>query len=100
MQLSFLGQTYEINFTPIEMAETSETGTFMGQTYVRRQPQVEPPQQAPEELIFMGQRYTRTDASQSLPCKPRPGDRTANSRQALQLERSRWSGRRHSAFRS
>lgn len=105
MQLSFLGQTYTLSTPDTNATATDETAMFMGRPYTRKQYQPEPPQSSPEdspeELTFMGQRYVRAadTESQPLPCKPRPGERRVDHRQLIQLQRSRTVGRRHPAFR-
>jgi len=43
MQLSFLGQSYNASLPTIEATETTETGTFLGKTYVRKQFNVSQP---------------------------------------------------------
>ncbi|MEM9120484.1 MAG: DUF4278 domain-containing protein [Cyanobacteria bacterium P01_F01_bin.56] len=58
MQLSFLGHSYQVHHPQVKVAETAETATFMGPPYARKQYQVKRPQQPPEELTFMGQRYS------------------------------------------
>jgi hypothetical protein len=99
MQLSYRGQSYEAYFPTIEMTETPETGTFMGQPYSLKQYQVECPPQAPEELFFMGQSYVRSGNSEPQAYKPRPGEKAVNGRRLLQMRRGRGTGRCHHAFR-
>jgi hypothetical protein len=58
MQLSFLGQSYNASLPTIEATETSETGTFLGKTYVRKQFNVSQRQQPTAELTYRGVRYS------------------------------------------
>jgi hypothetical protein len=100
MHLTYRGQSYEAYTTPIEAVLTEETTiTFLGQKSIKKQYQVEQPPQAPQELIFLGQTYVRGKSGQTQFCQPRPGERVMNSRQALQLLRSRAVSQRHPAFR-
>jgi|GEM_PF-347181 len=99
MQLTFLGQSYEVCRPPVRVGETSETATFMGQSYPRKQYQVDQPTHPPTELIFMGQRYVQAASPQPLPHPPRPGEQRVDGRCLLQLQRSRAANKRHPAFR-
>jgi len=99
MQLTFLGQTYEVHLPPVKVSETSETANFMGQSYPRRQYQLEQPPHPPAELMFMGQRYIRAETPQPLPNRPRPGEQRVDGRCTLQLQRSRAANKQHPAFR-
>ena len=58
MKLSFLGQSYEATVTPIEALETSETATFLGQQYTRKQV-IAAMRQPTAELTYRGVRYSR-----------------------------------------
>lgn len=59
MQLTFLGRPYEASFPVLETSESTETGTFLGQRYAKKQIHVTQRQQPAVERIFLGQRYTR-----------------------------------------
>jgi len=99
MHLTYRGQAHHRYAPTVATTELPETATFLGRSYHRNQQSVGQPSSPPEELQFMGQRYRRVENGQPLPCKPRPGERMVNSRQLLQLRRSRLNGRRHPAFR-
>jgi hypothetical protein len=57
MKLSFLGQSYEAATPAIEATETTETATFLGKPYARKQYRVAL-RQPTEELTYRGVRYT------------------------------------------
>jgi hypothetical protein len=58
MQLTYRGQAYEASAPTIEATPSSETATFMGRPYFRKQFTVAQRQQ-PAELTYRGVRYTR-----------------------------------------
>jgi len=58
MQLSFLGQSYETSMPAIAATTTSETATFLGKSYARKQYPVHPRQQPLGELTYRGIRYS------------------------------------------
>jgi len=58
MKLSFLGQAYEATVTPVDAMETSETATFLGQQYTRKQVTAAL-RQPTAELTYRGVRYSR-----------------------------------------
>jgi hypothetical protein len=58
MQLSFLGQSYTASRPTIEATETTETGTFLGKTYVRKQFNVSQRQAPTADLMYRGVRYS------------------------------------------
>jgi len=58
MQLSFLGQSYKASMPAIAAAETTETATFLGKRYVRKQFNVSQRQQQTVELTYRGVRYS------------------------------------------
>jgi hypothetical protein len=49
--------------------------------------------------VSLGQTDVHDENEQTQFCQPRPGERVVNSRQALQLQRSRAASQRHPAFR-
>jgi hypothetical protein len=57
MKRSFLGQSYEASTPAIEATATSETATFLGKPYARKQYTVAL-RQPTEELTYRGVRYT------------------------------------------
>ena len=59
MQLSFLGQSYEAALPTVEATETSETATFLGKSYARKQYAVSQRHQPASELTYRGVRYSR-----------------------------------------
>ncbi|MDB9528542.1 DUF4278 domain-containing protein [Oscillatoria sp. CS-180] len=59
MQLSFLGQPYEASLPTVEATETSETATFLGQRYARKQFNISQRQQSAIELTYRGIHYNR-----------------------------------------
>jgi hypothetical protein len=79
MQLIYRGQTYEVHPIPVKAIETEEMGRSMGKPYALKHYLVEQPEQAPEELTFMGQRYVRASEPLPLPHRPRPGEKLVNS---------------------
>ena len=58
MQLSFLGQSYEVSTPAIEATEMNETATFLGKPYARKQYNVHQRQQPTSEMTYRGVRYT------------------------------------------
>jgi len=58
MQLSFLGQSYETSMPAIAATTISETATFLGKSYARKQYPVHPRQQPLGELTYRGIRYS------------------------------------------
>ena len=58
MKLSFLGQSYEASTPAIEATEMSETATFLGKPYARKQYNVSQRQQSASELTYRGVKYT------------------------------------------
>lgn len=58
MKLSFLGQSYEASNPAIAVTETSETATFLGKPYARKQYSVSQRHQLAAELTYRGVRYT------------------------------------------
>lgn len=58
MKLSFLGQSYEASIAPVEAVETSETATFLGKQYNRKEFTVAL-RQPTAELTYRGVRYSR-----------------------------------------
>ena len=58
MQLSFLGQSCQASMPSIEATETTETATFLGKRYVRKQFSVNQRQQTSSELTYRGVRYS------------------------------------------
>ncbi|MEM9118393.1 MAG: DUF4278 domain-containing protein [Cyanobacteria bacterium P01_F01_bin.56] len=58
MQLSFLGQSYEVSTPAIEATETSETLTFRGKSYAQKQYNVHQRQQPASEMTYRGVRYS------------------------------------------
>jgi hypothetical protein len=58
MKLSFLGQSYDASLPAVEVTETSETATFLGKHYARKQYNVSQRQQSTNELTYRGIRYT------------------------------------------
>lgn len=58
MQLSFLGKSYTATFPTVEVSETTETATFLGKRYARKQCNVCHRQQSDTELTYRGVRYT------------------------------------------
>ena len=58
MQLSFLGQTYTATLPTVEATETTETATFLGKPYIRKQFNVSQRQQPATELTYRGVRYS------------------------------------------
>ncbi|MBD0334287.1 MAG: DUF4278 domain-containing protein [Cyanobacteria bacterium Co-bin13] len=59
MNLSYRGVTYNPSAPSVETRLSEETSTFLGVRYSRKQPQVAERSQFPEELTFLGRRYTR-----------------------------------------
>jgi hypothetical protein len=59
MNLSYRGVSYTPAAPSVETTETQETSTFLGVRYQRKQYQVAQRQIFPEELTFLGRRYTR-----------------------------------------
>jgi len=59
MPLSFLGKSYPASFPAIAATATSETATFLGQPYTRKQFNLSQRQQSSLELTYRGIRYTR-----------------------------------------
>lgn len=57
MQLSFLGQSYQASFPAVEAAETTETATFLGKRYLRKQFNVSQHQQSTFERTYRGVHY-------------------------------------------
>lgn len=58
MKLAFLGQSYEAAIAPIDAIATTETATFLGQQYTRKQFTVTL-RQPTAELTYRGVRYSR-----------------------------------------
>ncbi len=58
MKLSFLGQSYEASNPAIEATETSETATFLGKPYARKQFNVHQRQRPASEMTYRGIQYT------------------------------------------
>jgi Domain of unknown function (DUF4278) len=58
MQLIYRGQSYEASAISVDAIATSETATFMGRPYPRKQFTVVQRQQ-PTEFIYRGVRYER-----------------------------------------
>jgi hypothetical protein len=58
MQLSFLGKSYTASTPAIDAAITSETATFMGKPYARKQYTVAQRQSPKSELTYRGICYT------------------------------------------
>lgn len=58
MQLTYRGQSYETSTISVDAVSTSETATFMGRPYTRKQFTIAQRQQ-PTELTYRGVRYTR-----------------------------------------
>ena len=58
MKLSFLGQSYEASINSVEATETSETATFLGKPYARKQYTVSQRQPPSTELTYRGIKYT------------------------------------------
>ncbi|MEM6838647.1 MAG: DUF4278 domain-containing protein [Cyanobacteria bacterium P01_C01_bin.120] len=58
MKLSFLGQSYEASNPAIEATATTETATFLGKPYARKQYNVSQRQQPASELTYRGIKYT------------------------------------------
>jgi len=58
MNLTFLGQSYETSLPSVEAIETSETATFLGKQYPRKQFNVSQRQPVKAELTYRGVRYT------------------------------------------
>lgn len=58
MQLSFLGQAYDASLPEVSAITTSETGTFLGRSYVRKHYTVAQRRASTEELTYRGRRYT------------------------------------------
>jgi len=58
MQLSFLGQSYEAAIPPVKTTATSETATFLGKSYARKQYHVHSRQQPLGELTYRGVHYS------------------------------------------
>lgn len=58
MQLSFLGKPYEASFPAVEASETTETATFLGKRYTRKQFNLHQRQQPETALTYRGVRYT------------------------------------------
>jgi hypothetical protein len=59
MKLSFLGQSYNASLPTIEGTETTETATFLGNRYARKQYPVSPRQQPINTLTYRGVHYSR-----------------------------------------
>lgn len=59
MKLSFLGRSYTHNFPPVEVIDTEETVTFLGQSAQVKRWTVAQHQHPLAELTFLGRRYTR-----------------------------------------
>ncbi|MEM1280501.1 MAG: DUF4278 domain-containing protein [Cyanobacteria bacterium P01_D01_bin.6] len=59
MQLSFLGQSYNASTPAIEAIATSETATFLGKPYARKQYNIHQRQQPTSEMTYRGVRYSR-----------------------------------------
>jgi len=59
MQLSFLGQTYEASVPSIEAIETTETATFLGRRYLKKQFTVTQRHQPTAQLTYRGIDYSR-----------------------------------------
>jgi hypothetical protein len=57
MQLSFLGKSYQASFPTVETSETTETATFLGKRYARKQFNVSQRQQPAAEMMYRGVRY-------------------------------------------
>jgi hypothetical protein len=57
MQLSFLGKSYQASFPTVEAAETTETATFLGKRYIRKQFNVNQRQPSTAEMMYRGVRY-------------------------------------------
>ncbi|RZM82756.1 DUF4278 domain-containing protein [Leptolyngbya iicbica] len=58
MKLSFLGQSYETSIHAVDAVETSETATFLGKPYHRKQYTVNQRHQPSTEMTYRGVRYT------------------------------------------
>ncbi|PZV01118.1 MAG: hypothetical protein DCF32_16640 [Leptolyngbya sp.] len=58
MQLTYRGQSYETSAISVDAIATSETATFMGRPYARKQFTLAQRQQ-PAELTYRGIRYVR-----------------------------------------
>ncbi|MFH7245700.1 MAG: DUF4278 domain-containing protein [Spirulina sp.] len=58
MKLSFLGKSYEAATPAIDAIPTSETATFMGNSYARKQFTVTQHQQS-AAMTYRGVHYTR-----------------------------------------
>jgi hypothetical protein len=58
MKLSFLGQSYEASVTPVAAIATTETATFLGQQYTRKQVTAAL-RQPSEALMYRGVPYSR-----------------------------------------
>lgn len=59
MKLSFLGKSYETSSPAIDTIETQETVTFLGRRSIVTHHHAARRSQPPEELTFLGRRYTR-----------------------------------------
>ena len=58
MQLTFRGKSYDASFPTVEAIATSESATFLGKLYARKQFQVQQRHQPADELTYRGVRYT------------------------------------------
>ncbi len=58
MQLTFLGKSYDASFPTVETTTTSESATFLGKRYARKQCSVHQRRQPADELTYRGVRYT------------------------------------------
>jgi hypothetical protein len=59
MKLSFLGQSYDASMPMVAATKTSETATFLGKPYARKQFNVSQRQPSTAELTYRGVRYSR-----------------------------------------
>lgn len=59
MKLSFLGKNYEASTPAIDTVETQQSVTFLGRRSVVTHHHIAHRSQPPEELTFLGRRYTR-----------------------------------------
>lgn len=59
MKLSFLGKAYETSAPEIDTVESQQAVTFLGRRSMVTQRHAARRSQPPEELIFLGRRYSR-----------------------------------------
>lgn len=63
MKLAFLGQSYKASTPAVEATEMTETATFLGKSYTRKQYTVQQRQRPTSEMTYLGPRQTRTSAN-------------------------------------